>query len=319
MALPSANLPLEQDAQYEPWRPFPGCIEDIGVKVERDPYVHVYHKAVVDPEKFQRARRYCSNMLSYGLFDWRGEEYQLRHLPQEDQATATSIPDDDSVMVDNHMRNDTTSDRGRSFNNGTGLNNYTSNTFNHNLFMTESNKEHTNRGSTHNNPCTLTMVEKNRIESDEEVGETMEEDEDELTVPSKHLANCQKARELLATNKNEKSKTEEGPHTNIHLERSTEFDENNSPLIPTSEIMSEILTWTRSTVSDGPTPGQRPRSPTSPAPFPQFSSPILSPAHNVYSGSQEHLDILFKDMAPSPSPKSLLGSEDWLELGSDVE
>lgn len=137
----------------------------------------------MDPEKFQRARRYCSNMLSYGLFDWRGEEYQLRHLPQEDQATATSIPDDDSVMVDNHMRNDTTSDRGRSFNNGTGLNNYTSNTFNHNLFMTESNKEHTNRGSTHNNPCTLTMVEKNRIESDEEVGETMEEDEDELTVP----------------------------------------------------------------------------------------------------------------------------------------
>ncbi|KFH62950.1 hypothetical protein MVEG_10988 [Podila verticillata NRRL 6337] len=312
MALSSATLPLEQDAQHEPWRPFPGCIEDIGVKVERDPYVHVYHKTVVDPEKFQRARRYCSNMLSNGLFDWRGEEYQLRHLPQKDQdTTVTSIPDDDSVMADNRTRNDTASDRDRSFNIGVGINNYTSNAFHHNVSLTESNKEHTNRGSTHNNePCTPIIVEKNRIESDEEVGETMDEDEDELMIPSKHLANCQKARELLATNKNEKIKTEEAPHAIIHLERSPKLDENTSPPTPTIEIMSEILTWTCSTVSDGPTPGQRPTSPTSPAPFPQFSSPILSPVHNVYSGSQEYLDILFKDMAPSSSPKSLLGSED---------
>jgi len=128
----------------------------------------------------------------------------------------------------------------------------------------------------------------------------------------------------LAINRNEKTTTTECPHTN-HLERSLELDdsalENTSPLTPAVEIMSEILSWSRSTVSDDwPTPAQRPTSPVSPAPFPQFSSPVLSPVHNAYAGStQEQLDILFKDMAPSPSPKSLLGSEDWLELRSDVE
>lgn len=134
-------------------------------------------------------------MLIHGLFDWRGEEYQLRYLPQEDQATTAtrSIPDDDSVMdFDNHKGSDGASDRGHSFSSVTGsfhngagsLNNYTSNTFKHKLSMTKCNKEHTNHVSTHNDEPSTTTVEQNRIANDaKEVRETMEEDEDELIVP----------------------------------------------------------------------------------------------------------------------------------------
>ncbi|KAG0357386.1 hypothetical protein BG005_003584 [Podila minutissima] len=324
VALSSATLhSLEQDAQCESWRPFPGiCIEDIGVKVERDPIVrYVYHKTVADHDKFQRARRYCSNVLSNGLFDWRGQEYQLRHIPQEDQTKSTatrSIPDDDS----GYMRHDIESDRGQSSTNTGSFNNYTSNTSNHKLSMQESDQAHTDHRSPHNEPFTPITEENRNASNATEVEET--EDEDKLMVPSKHLANCQKAQELLtARNKNEETKAEGVPLANICLERSPKLkdpalENTSSPPTATLEIMSEILSWTRSTVSeDLPYPGQQ--LPTSPiSTQPQLSSRVLSPMHNMYGSTQEQLDILFKD-APSPSPKSVLGSEDWLELGSDVE
>ncbi|KAF9331600.1 hypothetical protein BG006_005541 [Podila minutissima] len=314
-ALSSATLhSLEQDAQRESWRPFPGiCIEDIGVKVERDPIVrYVYRKTVVDHDKFQRARRYCSNMLSNGLFDWRGQEYQLRHIPREDQikSTATrSIPDDDS----GYMRHDIESGRGQSFTNTGSFSNYTSNTSNHKLSMQESAQAHTDHRSLHNEPFIPTAEENRNASNATEVEET--EDEDKLMVPAREL--------LTARNKNEETKAEGVPLANICLERSPELkdpalENTSSPPTATLEIMSEILSWTRSTVSDDlPYLGQQlAASPISTRP--QLSSPVLSPRHNMYGSTQEQLDILFKD-APSPSPKSLLGSEDWLELGSDVE
>lgn len=287
-------------------------------------------------------------MLSNGLFDWRGQEYQLRHIPQEDQTKSTatrSIPDDDS----GYMRHDIESDRGQSSTNTGSFNNYTSNTSNHKLSMQESDQAHTDHRSPHNEPFTPITEENRNASNATEVEET--EDEDKLMVPvsmhaslllacdlrvcrppltcfsctqSKHLANCQKAQELLtARNKNEETKAEGVPLANICLERSPKLkdpalENTSSPPTATLEIMSEILSWTRSTVSeDLPYPGQQ--LPTSPiSTQPQLSSRVLSPMHNMYGSTQEQLDILFKD-APSPSPKSVLGSEDWLELGSDVE
>ncbi|KAG0085410.1 hypothetical protein BGZ92_009019 [Podila epicladia] len=324
-ALSSATLQsLEQTAQRESWRPFPGiCIEDIGVKVERDPFVRdVCHKTVVDHNKFQRARRYCSNLLSNGLFDWRGQEYQLRHVPQEDQAKSTttrSISDDDS----GYMRNDIESGRGQSSMNTGSFNNYPSDTSNHKFSVQESYKAHTDQRSPHNEPFT-SYTEENREASDATEPEEAEDGEDRLTVPSKHLANCQKARELLTNrNKSTETKVEGDSPANVCWERSPELKDpalENASSLPTAtmEIMSEILSWTRSTVSeDLPYPGQQ--LPTSSiSTHPQLSSSILSPTHNTYGSTQEQLDILFKD-ASSPSPKSVLGSDDWLELGFDVE
>ncbi|KAG0016553.1 hypothetical protein BGZ82_001022 [Podila clonocystis] len=231
-----------------------------------------------------------------------------------------SNPDDDS----DHVRQDIESDCCHSFNKAGRPSNYTSSTSNHQLTIQEGDKAHTGHRSPLNEPS-KPISEDNRIASDTKDVEETEDDEDELMVPSKHLANCQKAREQLTSrNKTENTKAGEDHLANIYLERLPKLEDpalenTSSPPTATLKAMSEILSWTRSTVSeDLPYPGQQlPTSPVSPHPL--FLSPVLSPMLNAYSGSaQEQLDILFKD-APSPSPKSVLGSDDWLELGSDVE
>lgn len=151
----------------------------------------------MDHEKFQRARRYCTSMLSTGLFDWRGQEYQLRNLPQQDRAkstTARSIPDDNS----DYMRHDIVSDHSQSSNNSGSLSNYTNSTADHRLSMQESVEAHMDHRSPRSEPFTPTNEEIRNGSDVKEVEESeeSEEDDDELMVPVSNPASLLLASDL---------------------------------------------------------------------------------------------------------------------------